>query len=127
MTWDGVVLAPGLGHSRRAAVDAFVGFLISATVQDRIAAAGRAIPARRASLKAYLEGPRPKCRSPFVDSLAYARLESVAPAYIQLDVIVTREMQRFLDPHDGRTARQFLEELRRDSFIVEHLGEGLPP
>ncbi len=127
VTWDGAVVAAGLDDVRQRAACAFVAFMLSAPVQDRIAASGRAIPARRLSRSAFVQGERRECRAAFVDSLDWARLEPLTPWYVQLDAMLNRETQRFLDRNDGRTAREFLDDLRRDPVVLEHFGSGGSP
>lgn len=127
VTWDGVVVTAGLDDTHRRAAHKFVAFVLSSTAQDRIAASGRAIPVRRLSWTTFVRGDRRECRAAFVDSLHWARLEPLTPGYLQLDAALNREMQRFLAREDQRTAREFLDDLRRDPVVLARFGDGGSP
>jgi len=118
MTWDGIVMAPNLSPARRAAVRRFARFLLSATVQDRIASTGRALPARTASLSAFVGDPPDPRRRAFVDALGYARLHPALPDFRAVDRTINAHFARLVDPAQTRSLAAYLEQLAADPTIV---------
>ncbi|GMU37336.1 MAG: extracellular solute-binding protein [Planctomycetota bacterium] len=117
VTWDGAALNPSTTGARRRAAEAFLRHLLSGPVQDRLAAQGLAMPARRASLDAYVTGPRAAQRARFVEALAYSRLQPRFPRFQEVDQLLNRSLDRYLNEADDRSAREFLADLRAEPLI----------
>ena len=120
ITWDGIVIARDLPAGRRQIAERFVAFVLSKTVQDRIARTGRALPARIASVAAYLGTPVDPRRRCFVDGLAYSRTQPLLAAFGEVDRAINRHLDRLLDPRRAANVAQVLDDLASDPVIVRH-------
>ncbi|MCG3131952.1 MAG: hypothetical protein FLDDKLPJ_02762 [Phycisphaerae bacterium] len=117
VTWDGAALNPSTRGARRRAAENFLRHLLSEPVQDRLATQGLAMPARRASLDVYVTGPRAAQRARFVEALAYSRLQPRFPRFQEVDQLINRSLDRYLNEADDRSAREFLADLRAEPLI----------
>ncbi|MBU0718260.1 MAG: extracellular solute-binding protein, partial [Planctomycetes bacterium] len=104
MTWDGVVMAPNLPPERQALAEQFVRFMLSKAVQDRIAATGKALPALRASLPAFIDPRGNIRRQVFVDALTYSRTQPLLPDFGQVDHAINDHLRNLLTSPDHADA-----------------------
>lgn len=124
MTWDGVVVAPDLSPERRAAAGRFIRHLLSATVQDRIASTGRALPARSASLSAFVGVPPDPRRRPFVDALTHSRLHPAMPDFRAVDRVINECLAKLVDPESSDSPRDLLRKLADNPVIIRAFSSG---
>jgi len=120
ITWDAVVMRDDLPPLRRRAALAFIEFLISAPVQDRIAQTGRALPARTESVTRFIGDANDPRRRRFVEALSYSRTQPMLPAFGVIDRTINRHLQDLLDPDRPCDVQSFLIELASDPVIGEH-------
>lgn len=118
ITWDGMIMAKDLPSRRRAGARRFITFLLSRSVQDRIARTGRALPARRESVVAFVESPRDIRRELFIDALSYSRLQPLLPHFGEIDRVINLHLTRWLNPACDLSAAVILDRLARDPVIV---------
>ncbi len=118
ITWDGVVMKRGLPPNKRATSWQFIEWVLSREVQDSLARSGRALPARRESLEAFVSVDESR-RRPFVKALAYSRLQPNLPRFSTLDRIINRRFGDAADPTRAFRADALLGALAGDHEIVE--------
>ncbi len=118
ITWDGVVMVDGLPPKRRAIAERFIRYLLSKRVQDRIARAGRALPARIESLTAFIASGQKSRREPFVEAMANSRLQPVLPAFARVDRAINRHFRYLIDPLSRLPPSVVLERLANDPAIL---------
>ena len=119
VTWDGLVLAPDLDPAQRESAWRFACFVLSPTVQERIAARGRALPALKSAAASFSEGGRPAQRRRFVEALTYSRVQPRTPDFAQVDRLLNRRLGTLLAAEPPVDVSAFLDELRRDPLIVK--------
>lgn len=117
ITWDGIVMRKELPAERRKVARAFMEWTLSNEVQGRLARLGRALPARADALNAFVE-PDAVHRKPFVDALAYSRLQPPLPKFEAIDRAITRHFDDAIDPNRAFEAMTMLDALARDPAIV---------
>ena len=118
IAWDGVVMKRGMPPNRSATAWHFIEWMLSREVQDRLARSGRALPARVDSLEAFTSVDRDR-RRPFVDALAYSRLQPTLPRFSALDRIINRQFGNAADPTRAFRAESMLDALAGDREIIE--------
>ena len=118
ITWDGVVMRKGLPPRRRTAARMFMRYLLSKPVQVRIARTGRALPARRDALDAFVGGAGSAQRAVFVEALDYSRLQPLLPRFGEVDRAINRHVGRLLDATRDLSARAMLDSLAGDPVIL---------
>lgn len=121
VTWDGLVMAEGLGPKRRAAAERLITFMLSSHVQDQIARAGRALPARRQSVSAFREPQggheAASRRQRFVDALSHSRLQPLHPRFAEFDRVINEHFAHLIDPQRGGNVETTLRRLAGDPVI----------
>lgn len=119
ITWDGVVMPRNLPPGRRARATRFIRFLLSKPVQDRIAATGRALPARQDSISVFLGSSSGAKGEAFAAALSYSRLQPRLPRFGEVDRAINEHIRQLVDPSFELTPAAMLENLARDSRVVE--------
>lgn len=118
ITWDGVVMRDDLPPRRRAVALRFIEFLLSKPVQDRIAASGRALPARLDSAEAFVNPPGDARRRPFVEALAYSRLQPLFPRFGEVDRAINWHLTHLVAPDRELAVTVMLDRLARDPAVI---------
>ncbi len=127
ITWDGVVMSKDLSAGRRARAWEFVNFVLSKPVQDRIARAGRALPARVESTGAFVGPAGDARRLRFVEALSYSRLQPALPRFGEIDRAINRFLVHLVDPNRGLGAGEMLDILANDPAILSAFSDTEPP
>jgi len=117
VTWDGVGVSRRLSGRRAELARAFVVFLRSPSVQDRIGQTGKAIPARVSSWDAYRAAGSSRRR--FLEAMRYARLQPRVARFDELDRAINRRLEMLIDPAEPITPKRCMIELRDDPAIRE--------
>lgn len=117
VTWDGVVMADGIPPVRRATAKDFIRFILSKPVQDGIARAGRALPALKVSVGAFVYPPGSVRRQRFVDALVYSRIQPPLPRFGEVDRAINRHLYRLLTEPPRLSPHSVLEQLAADPAI----------
>lgn len=120
VTWDGLVLAPDLPPAQHDSAWQFACFVLSPAVQERIAARGRALPARKSAAAHFTRGGHQPQRRRFVEALDYARTQPCTPHFTQLDRLLNRRLGTLLASDPTADISAFLAELRQAPIIVNH-------
>ncbi len=118
ITWDGIVVRKNLTPARRQRAWAFVKYVLSATVQDRIASSGRALPARIASMESFTSQGRTTLRQPFVDAVSYSRLQPIISHFTRVDQAINKMLYRLSTSPSQQSVSQYLTELADDPTIT---------
>ncbi len=117
VTWDGIVLADKLPPDRRRVAEAFALFVLSKSVQDRLARNGRSLPALTESMPAFLDVARPDRRRVFVDGLSYGRLQPLIRGFTQVDRAINEQLDKLANPNVTSSIRDLLADLARNSSV----------
>jgi len=122
VTWDALAITGQLDERDRAMAWQFVRFCASQVPQDMIGAAGRSIPARRASWAAYDVNRQDPRRRAFIEALAHSRLQSRSAQFPEIDRVVNQHLDRFNRDDCDLTPAEFLDKLRHDRVIERIFG-----
>ena len=107
-----------LPPARAATAWRFMTYILSKPVQDRMGAAGRALPARRESMAAFIGGSGDPRRRHFVDALPYSRMQPLFPRFGEVDRVVNDYVGQLLDPNRPIGADEMLSALSQDPVIL---------
>ena len=117
VTWDGIVLSKGLPPDRRRVAEAFAVFVLSKSVQDRLAVSGRSLPALTESMPAFLDAGRRDRRRVFVEGLSYGRLQPLLPEFTQIDRAINDHLDKLINPRETGSVRDLLGALAQTPCI----------
>jgi multiple sugar transport system substrate-binding protein len=119
VTWDALCLFDATPDTRKRSALRFMRFCVSDAAQRMIAETGRSLPSRVETLSAFDRSGSDPRRHAFVEALAYSRLQPDLPRFRQIDRAIGRRLYRFIADDNTQTAAEFLDELSRDSAVVD--------